>query len=149
MKTFTVEEIRAKRAALPPGAWFWKCDRGYLTLFRTHPYLRGWREVLCARRLGMDGATMEVADLSGASYEDPDDPWESCQMVRVTRHTDISDLLVMDWLAESPAYVDELLYTIDQLRAERAALRAELKRAVERQRMRDQAEASPAEEGDQ
>lgn len=119
----TIAEIRKKRDALPPGKWFWTCDLGRLTLYRRHPVRFGWREILCARRLGMDGATMDVADPAVAP-EDPLDHWESCEMVKVTRDTHIPDLLVMDWIAESPAIVDDLL-------AENDALRARLSRASE------------------
>jgi len=127
----TIEEIRRKRAVLPPGRWFWKCDLGRLTLYRRHPVRFGWREILCARRLGMDGATMDVADPAVAP-EDPSDPWESCEMVKVTRKTYIPDLLVMDWIAESPAIVDALLDSIDQLREECDALRGMVARAADR-----------------
>ena len=129
----TIEEIRRKRAALPPGRWFWTCDTGRLTLYRRHPVLFGWREILCARRLGMDGATMDVADPAVAP-EDPEDPWESCEMVKVTRDTYIPDLLVMDWIAEAPEHVDALLAEID-------ALRARLSRAIELLHMLDHADA--------
>jgi len=127
----TIEEIRRKREALPPGKWFWKCDLGRLTLYRRHPVLRGWREILCARRLGMDGATMDVAD-PAVVPEDPLDHWESCEMVKVTRDTHIPDLLVMDWIAESPAIVDDLLHSIDQLREECDALLGMVARAADR-----------------
>lgn len=126
----TIEEIRRKHAALPPGKWFWNCDTGRLTLYRQHPVLRGWREILWARRLGMDGATFEVADPAVAP-EDPSDPWESCDMVKVTRETHIPDLAVMRWIAESPAIVDDLLHSIDQLREECDALRGMVARAAD------------------
>lgn len=131
MKTST--EIRKKRDALPPGWWFWRLHNGNLQLFRKHPVLGGWRVILRARRLGMDGATMDVVE-PAAAPEDPLDPWESGTMVRVTRETHVHDMLVMDWIAESPEHVDALL-------AENDALRARLSRAIELLHMLDRADA--------
>lgn len=122
-----VEEIRAVHKAIPAGPWFWRVHLGRLALFRRHPVLRGWRPILWARRLGMDGATMDVADPAVAP-EDPSDPWESCEMVKVTLETHIPDLSVMRWIAEAPEHVAYLLREVDHLRAELKAAKAEAER---------------------